>query len=422
MNPVYSELIDHFSGPVLTNYVWWILQETINHGCNTIYFLARDGYLLREIALKFCRKFHLNIECRYLYCSRTALRMPSYHLIGEEANDLLLVRTQHATLASILSRAELTDQEIDAVRKEAGLEAIALKQELTGAELKAIEAALRASKLFQELVAQKSRDCYPSVIHYFQQEDLFDKDNIVIADSGWTGSMQRSIRQLLQSAGYQGTITGLYFGMFRPPKAPEDGTYLTWYFHSQSPFADRVRFNNNLFECLLSAPHGMTVGYREENGVYLPIQANPPSKAEADRTLAHIHAVLEFTDRYLEHIAFDRFDSKKLHRDTRKRICRYMVTPTQQEAEYYGSLLFCDDVTEGYQITLADASQRKLLDQYLVLRRLWLKLTGQNQNMRTQGLYWPYGTMAFLPWFKRIWYRWNFYLWERMNHIRYSKY
>lgn len=80
-------LSKEFTGPLLFHYVWWVLYHAMERDIRTLCFLARDGYLLREIALQFCKKFDLPIDCRYLYSSRASLRMPTYHFIGDEADE-----------------------------------------------------------------------------------------------------------------------------------------------------------------------------------------------------------------------------------------------------------------------------------------------------------------------------------------------
>ena len=81
----YSEEI---VGPVMYSYVEWVLDEALRRGLSRLYFLARDGYLLKEIAKRIIEKRSLPIDARYFYCSRQSLRMPSYHIIGDEAFEL----------------------------------------------------------------------------------------------------------------------------------------------------------------------------------------------------------------------------------------------------------------------------------------------------------------------------------------------
>ena len=44
------EVGNKISGPVFLNYVLWILKSAQQKGIKTLYFLARDGFLLWEIA------------------------------------------------------------------------------------------------------------------------------------------------------------------------------------------------------------------------------------------------------------------------------------------------------------------------------------------------------------------------------------
>ena len=74
----------------------------------------------------------------------------------------------------------------------------------------------------------------------------------------WTGSIQRSLRQLLRSAGGNGGISGFYFGLYQEPKDPADGDYMAWYFSRRSPVHDRILFNNNVLDSMCAAPHPMT--------------------------------------------------------------------------------------------------------------------------------------------------------------------
>lgn len=43
-------------GVILFPYIWWLLQESIRYGIHRLYFIARDGYILKEIADIIIRK------------------------------------------------------------------------------------------------------------------------------------------------------------------------------------------------------------------------------------------------------------------------------------------------------------------------------------------------------------------------------
>lgn len=74
MNTSLYEVSREHTAPVLLDYVQWVLKEAQARNITTLYFLARDGFVLREIAERVCMKDRIPIHCRYLYCSRASLR------------------------------------------------------------------------------------------------------------------------------------------------------------------------------------------------------------------------------------------------------------------------------------------------------------------------------------------------------------
>lgn len=411
------ELTNQLAGPIIFDYVWWVLLQAEKRSITTVYFLARDGYLLYRIACKLCDKFRLAIKCRYLYCSRAALRMPTYHLIGEEALELLLLGGYHVTLRLLMQRGELSKAERQSVYSECGLTDFDDERILNRSEFKSVCDKLRSSKIFHQLICKKSKEAYPMAIGYLREEGLFEQSHVAIVDSGWTGSMQRSLRQLLQSGGFQGEITGFYYGMYAKPKDPADGTYLTWYFnHSSSPWI-KIPFCNNLFECLLAAPHGMTTGYLKQDEKYVPIMLKAPEGEELKRIEMYMDSVLQYAEDQLKDLEYSSFAATAHWKDTYRRIRRYMASPRQEEAEHWGKMYFCDDVTEAYHFALASAEQVQYLRGYSIPARVWRRFFS-HKTIQVNELFWPFGTIAFLPWWQRGWYRINIVVWEWLRYVR----
>lgn len=408
MAELNKELSKNFAGPIIFEYVWWVLYEARARKLNRLYFLARDGYILMKVAKMFCREFGINIDCRYLTCSRTSLRLPCYCQIGNEAYDLLLIGNYYTTLSSLLQRLPLDEKQMREIYTECGLENIDAEKVLTKQEFKDICSKIRLSKVFAHYMKEISESEYRNAIEFFRQEGLFDKENIAIVDSGWTGSMQRTLRQLLQSAGFTGTITGFYFGLYSAQQK-EDGTYLTWYFDKTGRTCDKVYFNNNLFEILLSAPHGMALVYRKQDNRYVPILTDPPSEKGISIINDQIERILSYTAERLLKTNFESFSKEKykLKRDTQKRIKRYMVYPRQAEAEFYGNILFCDDISEQYYLKIAARDQISAIKGYLLLPRVLSRIKKRGRI----ALLWPYGVISFLPKWKQPWYRLNVDIW-----------
>ncbi len=61
-------------GILLYPYVEWILMQCLQAGIERLYFIARDGYILKKIADIYIEEKQLQIQTKYLYGSRAAWR------------------------------------------------------------------------------------------------------------------------------------------------------------------------------------------------------------------------------------------------------------------------------------------------------------------------------------------------------------
>lgn len=416
----FQELGKQYTGGLIWEYVSWVLKKALERKTSTLFFLARDGEILYKTAQRMVNQWELPIECKYLYCSRYALRMPSYALIGEEAYSLLFYDGYYVTRRTVLQRVSLTEEEVTVLFVELGLESSCLDDRLTKAELNAFCFLLEKNKKFNDLLKLKSRLAQEDTFSYFKQEGLLNLNEICIVDSGWTGSMQRSLRQLLDAMSYQGKISGFYFGLYNQSSDPRDGEYFSWYFSKSSGLCRKIQFSNNLLECMMAATHGMTKGYKTVDGVVSP-KLEERDFREIEKVQAHQNGILSYVDERL--INQQNFEGVSSVKRGRKIIHQTMVKPSCLLAKLYGSFHFCDDVSEAYQFSLAEEKQIERLDDYLIWKRIYRKLIKSfcridlKEDKKTE-LFWIFGTISFLPARKQWFYRWNVYVWEWIRLIK----
>lgn len=86
-SPLY-ELGLSFGGPLLYQYVSWVVESAAREHIDVLVFVARDGYILRRIANAIIRARSLEIETEYIYGSRIAWRDP-FNDSDRQAEDLL---------------------------------------------------------------------------------------------------------------------------------------------------------------------------------------------------------------------------------------------------------------------------------------------------------------------------------------------
>lgn len=412
------------TAPLLCAYIAWVVREAVRTGKKRLYFLARDGYYMKRVAELFCEAWGVDLECRYLYCSRYVWRGAVYHMDTEEALDYITLGGLEAGFQKMMQRAGLCEEESFKVAEQLGyMEDV--RKRLSLEERKKLRENLSKCELFMQLLTQHSKEKYQTTLAYLRQEGLLDIVPYALVDSGWTGSLQKSLYLLLQSAGSKAKPDGYYFGMYTKGSEKEAGEYYTYYFSPENNIRRKVFFNNNVFECIYSAPHGMTTGYVEKEGIWQPVfeKEESPNKAllEAAEPLLMAYAglyavnyrntVMSWSESYRladlqqkngvrrkgrVETPWEKQEQKRLERLLRL----FMGKPTRREAQVYGSFVFCDDVIgEGKQMLAEKLDKEELKNVFLMgkLKNRFQKNVGRNAGQAV-GLgresAWPEGSVA----------------------------
>lgn len=257
---VREDVFVHVWLPVITEYVEWVLDEAIKYGKKRLYFLARDCYMMYLLAEKLVRARKLKIELRYLKISRFAIRNAEYFFLGKDALDTLCVGGIDITFEKIMKRASLTEEEALHIAKLAGREET-YKTSLNYRQLRKLKEDLSRIEQLFIYIKEHSRSCYESTAAYLKQEGLLDEIPYAFVDSGWVGSLQLSLQNVIAHEVLRDVrLYGYYFGIYERPKGTDKEQYKAFYFSEKNVWR-KVRFSNCLFETVLSAPEGMTCGY-----------------------------------------------------------------------------------------------------------------------------------------------------------------
>lgn len=370
-NDTAAAVSSYVLGPVLGGFVRWVLFDAVKNGKKRLYFLARDGYLMYRAALIFCKELHLPIECRYLSCSRYSLRIPMFHLDHETALSYVCRGGIDVTLLKILDRAGLTQEEKEQVIQELSLP-FSPTEFLPYASLSDIRRRLSQCDSFLAYMDGHSRQSMPNLAGYLDQEGLLEELPYAIVDSGWVGSMQQTLSDVLCLLGKKRHPEGYYFGLYEIPDHADPSKYHCYYFRPQSHLRRKVHFNNCLFEAVFTAPHGMTLSYKKEGDRYLPCYG---SLSESRKQfllrsehfqMRYIHALvleLQKTGFYKGIFSEDQAAIQKLLR-------QFMAMPSKSEAAVFGSLPFSDDVLDTAEQPIAAPLTESELRQNHVIPKL----------------------------------------------------
>src|SRR6266581_2860396 len=178
--------------PLVFFYTWWLLRSAMARGIRRIYFMARDGQIFMKVAQVLVQNWQLDIEIRYLYCSRESLLLPSFERVGDfELNWITWGYLSTITTAEISRRLGLTLEEFRPFLEGGGLNRYAShpEQPVAREDMPDLQVVLREESL-AEAVRQKTRPLFDMTLAYLDQEGLCDGVPFVLADTGWRGSSQ----------------------------------------------------------------------------------------------------------------------------------------------------------------------------------------------------------------------------------------
>lgn len=395
----------YVTAPLLCAYVAWVIREAVQSGKKRLYFLARDGYYMKKVAEIFCMKWQSDMECRYLYCSRYAWRGAVYHMNIEEALDYVTLGGLEVNFYKIMQRAGLKEKEAIRIAEQLGYD-INLTKRFSVEERKVLRKKLSECKDFIQLLQNRSKEKYQKTIAYLAQEGLMDAVPYALVDSGWTGSLQKSLAKILESTGYQIVLEGYYFGMYSRSKQKEAGNYHTYYFSSDKHIKRKVFFNNNVFECIYSAPHGMTIGYEkkclDKKETWIPVleQKDNPNR---ERLLAAEPFLFAYISKYAD--VYQKEWSKGQETEQKRLECLlrlFMSRPVKEEVLEYGNYVFCDDVIGEEKQILAENLSKKELKQGFLLEKLKKRLWKSKGIARESA--WPEGSVSLAMRGKGFWH------------------
>lgn len=359
--------------PVLVSFIDWVLMEAVRTQKKRLYFLARDGYQMYVAARHICRERGLDLECRYLEGSRYAWRIPQFAVEGDSCIDKICLGGIDVNFKKIMRRAGLTEEEGKRIAGELGW-IDQYDRILSYQEVVKLKEPLRNHQNFMALVFSHSRDTYENTIGYLEQEGLLEDVPYALVDSGWVGTLQETLQQLLQSAGYAKKLEGFYFGLYETPRSQNKGIYHGFYFSPEQGLKRKVYFSNCLFESVFSAPYGMTMGYCKRGERFEPVYAS-------ERNLNHeqLSRNTVLLEKYLEEYTkceeqYAKNSAKRTLQCMYQLLKRFMGKPTEAEVLAYGNNLFSDDVTEEFvQQVAVELSEEEIRNQFF-LRKILIML------------------------------------------------
>ena len=271
-----------FMAPMFYGFIHNALKQAVDEGIRRLYFLARDGYLLKIIAEEIIACFHYDIELRYLYTSRQSTYFAALFCITTSSFEWIFQEMDNViTLPTVAKRLRFkTDTFLDYLSPglKESLLSNGLASRLPEKLVRCLQGELLSNAALKREIESRASDYRETAIGYFEQEGLLQDERVGFVDIGWRGTLQDAIFKILKSRKPDFKLTSYYLAVthFSANTAPENRKVSAFMFPSTRAGIGPI------LELLLQCEHGTTLSYRRDlAGRYEPVLKAPSAHLEA---------------------------------------------------------------------------------------------------------------------------------------------
>lgn len=255
-NDEKAQLGASLAGPILFPYIYWLLDQAQKRGIERLYFIARDGYILKLIADLIIKENNLPIKTKYIYGSRKAWRISALNLDDDELYRQFIQFTMYEP-KKIPQAFGLTKEEFLSILPKK------LRNYSTSKPDKRLAEYLYENKDVLKFAIEKNRAQKECVINYLKNTIDCTDDKFAFVDLDGSGLTQNCLARLMNNF-YDKKIKSFYYAV--TPACCRSLNLEKYYYYTLK------RGNmGNMLELLTRAPHGQTLKYADKNEDYKPI-------------------------------------------------------------------------------------------------------------------------------------------------------
>ena len=277
--------------PILMPYVEWILRRSVELGIKRLYFIARDGYILKLMADALIEKLGLKIRTRYIHGSRKAWRMPSYRGLKGELREI--VGWSYAQrIRSAEELAETLQISVDTLRPYLFDKCGERGYKFSFAELTFCVMELEKSDEFRNLLKNIMAPKRELVVDYLKQELDTSDDDFAFVELGGGGFTQICLSRIMEEF-YHKPIRTFFYKLDRVRTPNKECVFYNF-------FPSNLK-NNLILEMVCRAPEGQTEGYCRNGNKVLPLKKEGEAERYREKGYEdYIRGIGVFTDIYAE--------------------------------------------------------------------------------------------------------------------------
>ena len=247
-------------GPLVLGFVQWLFRRAKQQGISNLYFLARDGWLLKKVYDEFYSDIKDKPTSHYMYCSRRAVILPSMKNV-DDIVELACQSFDPRSLESfLLSRYGIESNEIPiSIWKKFKYKKNSIVSPLH--DQKRFIGFLRESAPYILKKAVNEKESYVDYLDSINFLKSANDGSAAVVDIGYSGSMQFYLKKMLNL----GSLPGYYFLTHHHARKRFEGDVFEGFLSSNDDHRSSYRHKLNdhvfIFEAALSSPEGSLINF-----------------------------------------------------------------------------------------------------------------------------------------------------------------
>lgn len=279
-----------------------LYQQCVCNGIERVYFLSREGELLKQLFDKYMEKRENTIYTHYLYVSRRATALANLKLLSMEDFSVAGNMFDNQSLRYFMQTIGFSEDEYNSITERFDLNfEVPIERFAKSGELSLLKSDSEFEKIYNDKIVLL-HDCFKK---YLQQEDFYKSDKVAIVDVGWNGTIQDNISNFKKDSQ---VIYGYYCGVISkaiPSMSSQKFGLLFSDIYGRTKDYDVWSFDYTSFERVLTASHAATIGYTfsSKEGNIIPSFKSFDTEIESYKIIKsiqiHLKMIFEQIDKIL---------------------------------------------------------------------------------------------------------------------------
>ena len=244
------------AGPIFYNYGKWLVQKALSMGIETLCFIARDGYILKEIVDIIISKNNINLKTQYIYGSRIAWRIPTEKNIDKFLEYNLWEYRDKLSINFIADRLKISPENLTKYVNVTNFDKV-----LTNEKLSKLKSAILNDSDIKNKIIAENKNKAEMVLKYMQQT-LPKNGSFAFVDLNGSGRTSDFVVDLVKDY-YKKPIYTFFFHTELNTIQTDESKKISFY--------ATVKYRHFLVELLCRCLDGQTLGYEERDGKIVPI-------------------------------------------------------------------------------------------------------------------------------------------------------